>query len=108
MFSAPKSSTPNVSSPLASVRPVAPGASSRPNPSRKSSFPTSRPLRPFASIAQSLANAPSVPRCSSLDSAEPRKTVATGGTPIKLIEPPKGFEGCFLLNLTQAEFSRRD
>jgi hypothetical protein len=29
--------------------------------------------------------------------------------PVKIIEPPKGYSGgCFVLNLTQAELSRRD
>lgn len=66
----------------------------RPQPKRSLSitpvsFPTSRPLRPFPSMAQ--------PR----SPVSPRKTT-------KIIEPPKNFKSEFVLNLTQAEFSRQD
>ncbi|KAI0824092.1 hypothetical protein BC628DRAFT_1420205 [Trametes gibbosa] len=73
---------PRVSSPLA--------ASTQPRsvPSRNHSFPTSRPLRPFPSIA---ANSQSSSR-----------------KPVKIIEPPANFKGAFVLNLTQAELSRQD
>ncbi|KAJ3482062.1 hypothetical protein NLI96_g7225 [Meripilus lineatus] len=87
---------PVVSSPLAS------NASARPIPKRNISyapaFPTSRPLRPFASIAN--ATIPSLPLRSS--------KAASGKKPIKIIEPPKGFRGEFVLNLTQAELRRED
>ncbi|CCM02180.1 uncharacterized protein FIBRA_04259 [Fibroporia radiculosa] len=60
------------------------------------SFPVSRPLRPFPSIANTL----------------PGTLARTGGPgakkAIKIIEPPADFKCEFVLNLTQAEFSRQD
>ncbi|EIM92779.1 uncharacterized protein STEHIDRAFT_117744 [Stereum hirsutum FP-91666 SS1] len=79
---------PMVSSPLAS--PTSPTSSFhqlRPQPRRTPSFPTARPLRPFASI---------------------NNTANSSKKSVKLIEPPKGFGGTFVLDLTQAEFSRQD
>ncbi|KAF8499151.1 hypothetical protein F5888DRAFT_148269 [Russula emetica] len=80
---------PLVSSPLASPSRQA----ARPITIRNPMFPASRALRPFPSIANAGVNG------------------ARGNTkkPIKIIEPPKGYSGgCFVLNLTQAELSRRD
>ncbi|PCH33413.1 hypothetical protein WOLCODRAFT_135124 [Wolfiporia cocos MD-104 SS10] len=83
---------PYVSSPLASN-----GTSRRPrNLPNAPSFPTSRPLRPFPSIANSLAGSPS------------RTGSAVGKKAVKIIEPPAAFKNAFVLNLTQAEFSRQD
>ncbi|KZP32214.1 hypothetical protein FIBSPDRAFT_700332, partial [Athelia psychrophila] len=59
----------------------------RPLATRKHSFPQSRPLRPFASIAPAAS---------------------PGRKPVKMIEPPKNFKSTFMLNLTQTEFSRQD
>ncbi|THH11799.1 hypothetical protein EW145_g422 [Phellinidium pouzarii] len=57
-------------------------------PLRTHSFQTSRPLRPFASMTSATT-----------------KT----GKPVKIIEPPESFKtGIFVLNLTQAEFSRQE
>ncbi|TBU43202.1 hypothetical protein BD309DRAFT_991155 [Dichomitus squalens] len=78
----PMASRPRVSSPLAA------SAQANPVSSRNHSFPTSRPLRPFPS----LAIKPSTPA---------RK-------PVKILEPPANFKGAFVLNLTPAELSRRD
>ena len=78
----PTASRPRVSSPLAaSAQPRAPAA-------RAHSFPTSRPLRPFPSLA--------------VPSSKPARK------PVKIIEPPANFKGAFVLNLTQAELSRQD
>ncbi|EKM49094.1 uncharacterized protein PHACADRAFT_154721 [Phanerochaete carnosa HHB-10118-sp] len=92
-------SRPSVSSPLARPTSIDGPAylSTRPQPKRNLSitpvhFPTSRPLRPFPSIAQPL---------SPLSPTSSRKA-------IKIIEPPKNFKSEFVLNLTQAEFSRQD
>ncbi|KAJ8501569.1 hypothetical protein ONZ51_g493 [Trametes cubensis] len=79
----PTASRPRVSSPLAA------SAQPRPVSSRTHSFPTSRPLRPFPSLAVNTSTASS------------RK-------PVKIIEPPANFKGAFVLNLTQAELSRQD
>jgi hypothetical protein len=83
---------PLVSSPLAS--PISPSRQpSRPLSIKNPLFPASRPLRPFPSIMTATVNG------------------ARGATkkPVKIIEPPKGYSGgCFVLNLTQAELSRRD
>ncbi|KII93647.1 hypothetical protein PLICRDRAFT_35879 [Plicaturopsis crispa FD-325 SS-3] len=84
---------PSVSSPLASS-PAVP--SSRTAPKRNSPFPSSRPLRPFASISNAFATPNS-------SSKKP-----TNGKAVKMIEPPKNHRGTFVLNLTQAEFSRQD
>jgi len=56
---------------------------------RNSSFPSSRALRPFPSIAQSLG-----PSCSDKKA-------------IKIIEAPKHQQTMFVLDLTQAELSRQ-
>lgn len=86
-------SRPSVSSPLAcsaTYNAAMPsratrGAASRAMPLH---FPTSRPLRPFPSIANT-------------SSAQQKK-------PTKIIVPPKDFKSEFVLNLTQAELSRQD
>ncbi|KAF5356358.1 hypothetical protein D9756_004231 [Leucocoprinus leucothites] len=59
-------------------------------PRRNASFPSSRALRPFPSIAQSLQ-----------PSSNSKKAV-------KIIEAPKNQPTMFMLDLTQAEFSRQD
>ncbi|KAH9937459.1 uncharacterized protein B0H18DRAFT_970734 [Fomitopsis serialis] len=75
--------------------PLVPNASSR--PARAPSFPVSRPLRPFPSIANALS------------SGLPQRSGTSGGKrPIKIIEPPANTKCAFVLNLTQAEFSRQD
>ncbi|KAN0121548.1 hypothetical protein V8E52_003444 [Russula decolorans] len=81
---------PLVSSPLAS--PLSPSRQpTHPITMRNPLFPASRPLRPFPSIAGVNGTRGSTKK------------------PIKIIEPPKGYSGgCFVLNLTQAELSRRD
>ncbi|KAJ3765223.1 hypothetical protein FB446DRAFT_484205 [Lentinula raphanica] len=85
---------PFVSSPLAGASQhtgaaIRPSTVARRNPS---SFPTSRSLRPFPSVAAALR--PSSP------------SLKKGG--VKLIEPPKNQPCVFMLNLTQAEFGRQD
>ena len=86
-------SRPLVSSPLAS--PTSPSRqAARTLPIRKPSFPASRPLRPFPSITTT---------------AVVNGTRGATKKPVKIIEPPKNYSGgCFVLNLTQAELSRRD
>ncbi|KAF9785972.1 hypothetical protein BJ322DRAFT_1057261 [Thelephora terrestris] len=78
-------SRPPVSSPLvigASRSSVPPTLTAKPH------FPTSRPLRPFASIP---------------------KPTSTQKKPCKLLECPNGLnQTVFVLNLSQAEFSRTD
>ncbi|KAI0932504.1 hypothetical protein AcW1_000390 [Taiwanofungus camphoratus] len=90
----PASVRPHVSSPLAS------NGASRPRPPRhlsgSPSFPTSRPLRPFPSIANTLSG------LSQRSNGTASKKVT------KLIEPPADLKSAFVLNLTQAEFSRQD
>ncbi|KAG5719322.1 hypothetical protein E4T56_gene13268 [Termitomyces sp. T112] len=82
-------SRPVISSPLADSTHKHPIAAHRIIPQRTSSFPTSRALRPFPSVSNTLRPTPGVP-------------------PVKLIEPPQNYKGTFLLDLTQAEFSRQD
>ena len=86
-------SRPLVSSPLAS--PTSPSRqAARTLPIRKSSFPASRPLRPFPSITTA---------------AVVNGTRGATKKPVKIIEPPKNYSGgCFVLNLTQAELSRQE
>ncbi|KAF8140035.1 hypothetical protein EV363DRAFT_1311479 [Boletus edulis] len=73
-----------VPSPLAgpSHNPVS--APQRPLPRRSPHFPSSRPIRPFASIQNMSMK------------------------PVKLIEPPQNFKTTFILDLTQGELSRQD
>ncbi|KAI5124465.1 hypothetical protein M0805_008348 [Coniferiporia weirii] len=89
---APTRHVPTKSSPLAAAPATfksgstAGGMFPKPAVLRAHNFPTSRPLRPFASIA---------PKASA--------------KPVKIIELPESFKsGIFVLNLTQAEFSRQD
>ncbi|KAH7104114.1 hypothetical protein BKA62DRAFT_586645, partial [Auriculariales sp. MPI-PUGE-AT-0066] len=83
----------------------------RPQPKRNVSFPTSRPLRPFASIANTTFKPePSLSKTG--PGANTAQSFSTPAKPkpknaVKLIEPPKNMP-VFTLNLTQAEFSRRD
>ncbi|KAF7794128.1 hypothetical protein EIP86_005259 [Pleurotus ostreatoroseus] len=102
------SSRPHVSSPLAygtaarvQSRPAMPThAKHLPLSSQAATpahmFPTSRPLRPFPSIASTMPR--SVP---SAGGAQGRKAT-------KIIEPPKNFKTEFVLDLTQAELGRQD
>ncbi|KAF9480479.1 hypothetical protein BDN70DRAFT_805325 [Pholiota conissans] len=84
---------PAVSSPLAGSAQAVPQAI-RPVQKRGPSFPSSRALRPFPTIAHVL---------------HPLSAKSTSGAkPVKLIEPPKNFKAEFVLDLTQAEFSRQD
>ncbi|KAI0768526.1 hypothetical protein BD413DRAFT_127284 [Trametes elegans] len=79
----PSAARPRVSSPLAA------SAQPRSVSSRPHAFPTSRPLRPFPSIAVNHAK-------------------SSARKPVKMIEPPANFKTAFVLNLTQAELSRQD
>ncbi|KAH7914488.1 hypothetical protein BJ138DRAFT_1079419 [Hygrophoropsis aurantiaca] len=86
---------PYISSPLAATSSHNSMAGpSRGLPKRNPSFPPSRPLRPFASISQSMT------KQSGMGSSSKK--------PVKLIEPPKNFKTTFILDLTQGEFSRQD
>ncbi|PSR71275.1 hypothetical protein PHLCEN_2v12789 [Hermanssonia centrifuga] len=69
------------------------------NPSTGHLFPTSRPIRPFASIANSVTR-------TSLNGGSNMN--GTARKPVKIIEPSKKFKSEFVLNLTQAELSRQD
>ncbi|KAJ7190396.1 hypothetical protein GGX14DRAFT_483194 [Mycena pura] len=87
-MSARTASRPAVSSPLAGqtyTHPTGP-ATTRVTPQRTYSFPPSRALRPFPSLAP--ASAP-------------------GRKPVKMIQPPANQRASFELDLTQAEFSRQ-
>ncbi|KZT06777.1 uncharacterized protein LAESUDRAFT_725535 [Laetiporus sulphureus 93-53] len=84
---------PYVSSPLAANGPSRPTRNTRLN---APAFPTSRPLRPFPSIANVLPGTAA------------RKGISGEKKTIKLIEPPANVKCAFVLNLTQAEFSRQD
>ncbi|KAF9073857.1 hypothetical protein BDP27DRAFT_1259911 [Rhodocollybia butyracea] len=91
MASLTMSPRPFVSSPLAGASQHT-GATSRPGvPRRNQSFPSSRGLRPFASISSN----------STRPSSSNQKTV-------KLIQPPQNQPCTFMLNLTQAELSRQE
>ncbi|KDQ54740.1 hypothetical protein JAAARDRAFT_134483 [Jaapia argillacea MUCL 33604] len=97
-FARPSAAAPTISSPLASSSSRSLGLN-RPTPTRNESFARSRPLRPFPSIANSLSH----------PSSKSSGLSAPGKKPVKLIEPPKRFQGgSFTLNLTQAELSRQD
>ncbi|KAF8203256.1 hypothetical protein BJ912DRAFT_349904 [Pholiota molesta] len=86
-------SRPTVSSPLAGSTQGVP-QTIRPVAKRGPSFPSSRALRPFPTIAHVL---------------NPMSSKASpGAKPVKLIQPPKNFKAEFVLDLTQAEFSRQD
>ncbi|KIK05602.1 hypothetical protein K443DRAFT_130428 [Laccaria amethystina LaAM-08-1] len=88
-------SRPFISSPLADPSISSRTATQRMLPKRNTSFPSSRALRPFPTISHAFQSS------SSTSSITDRK-------PIKLIEPPKDQKAIFMLNLTQAEFSRQD
>ncbi|PPQ63502.1 hypothetical protein CVT24_004729 [Panaeolus cyanescens] len=81
---------PLVSSPLADSQTNIPPVK-RELPKRASAFPSSRALRPFPAIAHVMS---------------PKGPAAT--KPVKLIEPPANFKATFVLELTQAEFSRQE
>ncbi|KAG6845649.1 hypothetical protein H0H87_005856 [Tephrocybe sp. NHM501043] len=82
---------PHISSPLANASHNHPAVGTqRIIPQRAPSFPTSRALRPFPSVSHALRPTPG------------KKP------PVKIIEPPQNYKGTFLLDLTQAEFSRQD
>ncbi|RDB29662.1 hypothetical protein Hypma_015252 [Hypsizygus marmoreus] len=83
-------SRPMVSSPLADPSHSGRNTVPRIIPRRNISFPSSRPPRPFASISHAL------------------HPTSSKKPPVKLIEPPKNHKGTFLLDLTQAEFSRQE
>lgn len=80
-------SRPSVSSPLAGQNYTSGPAATRLTPQRTNSFPTSRALRPFPSMSPAAAPA--------------------GSKPVKMIQPPANQRESFVLNLTQAEFSRQ-
>lgn len=81
------SSRPSVSSPLAANAAYGKPTRNAPTGRQSLSFPTSRPLRPFPSVKTSMSSQ---------------------SKPVKLIVPPKNLKSAFVLNLTQAEFSRQD
>ncbi|PPQ90450.1 hypothetical protein CVT25_014968 [Psilocybe cyanescens] len=87
---------PAVSSPLASSSQPGLPAEKRMAPKRNPSFPSSRALRPFPTISHLMQ-----PSLTAKSSTKVPKT-------IKLIEPPKNYKATFVLDLTQAEFSRQD
>ncbi|KAH6917536.1 hypothetical protein BKA70DRAFT_1418270 [Coprinopsis sp. MPI-PUGE-AT-0042] len=90
-------SRPQVSSPLAVSFDSGPSHSQQPiprppMPARKNSgFMQSRALRPFPTISHAL---------------QPPKS--SNVKPVKLIQPPQNCKMTFVLDLTQAEFSRQD
>ncbi|KAF9270480.1 hypothetical protein L218DRAFT_976264 [Marasmius fiardii PR-910] len=84
-------SRPVVSSPLAD--PSNGIAAKRVAPKRNSSFPSSQALRPFPTIAAAL---------------RPMQQTGSAKKPVKIIEPPANFSTTFMLDLSQAEFSRQD
>ncbi|KAL0579801.1 hypothetical protein V5O48_002212 [Marasmius crinis-equi] len=88
-------SRPSVSSPLAGT-PNAGVATKRITPKRNSSFPSSQALRPFPTVSAALRPSPKP-----LDTSDKKKSV-------KLIEPPANSRTTFVLDLSQAEFSRQD
>ncbi|PBL00862.1 hypothetical protein ARMGADRAFT_1006964 [Armillaria gallica] len=85
-------SRPTISSPLAGSS-CASGQAKRIVPRRNTSFPSSRALRPFPSVTGAL---------------QPFGSKASNKKPIKIIEPPANHFHTFVLDLTQAEFSRQD
>ncbi|TEB04477.1 hypothetical protein FA13DRAFT_1654735 [Coprinellus micaceus] len=87
-------SRPRVSSPLAANGPTMSSAPRPAFPKRSPGFATSRALRPFPTISHALQPSNS--------------TGLSKSKPIKLIEPPKNFKMSFVLDLTQAEFSRQE
>ncbi|KAF8649833.1 hypothetical protein AX16_005597 [Volvariella volvacea WC 439] len=87
-------SRPFVSSPLASSSDAARTAVQRPAAQRTPSFPSSRPLRPFPSISHAVR--------------QPTSSGPTSKKPVKIIQPPENHKVTFMLNLTQAEFSRQE
>ncbi|KAK1232587.1 hypothetical protein PQX77_004255 [Marasmius sp. AFHP31] len=84
-------SRPSVSSPLAG----GPNATKRITPKRNSSFPSSQALRPFPTVSTALRP------ISTQKTTSDKKSV-------KLIEPPANSRTTFVLDLSQAEFSRQD
>ncbi|KAF8078349.1 hypothetical protein FPV67DRAFT_1404622 [Lyophyllum atratum] len=83
-------SRPTISSPLANPSHNTRTAAQRIIPRRNVSFPPSRALRPFPTVSHALHPAP-------------------GKKPsVKIIEPPQNQKGTFVLDLTQAEFSRQE
>ncbi|KAE9410785.1 hypothetical protein BT96DRAFT_804510 [Gymnopus androsaceus JB14] len=82
---------PFISSPLASASQHT-GAASRPSaPRRNPSFPSSRGLCPFPSVAKTMQPSPT-----------------SNKKAVKLIQPPQNQPRAFVLNLTQAELGRQD
>ncbi|KDR84791.1 hypothetical protein GALMADRAFT_290017 [Galerina marginata CBS 339.88] len=88
---------PTVSSPLADSSQSNIPSAKRIVQKRNSSFPSSRALRPFPTISHLTQPSPT--------SANPSSSTPRA---VKLIEPPKNFKATFVLDLTQAEFSRQD
>ncbi|KAF8226089.1 hypothetical protein L208DRAFT_1407606 [Tricholoma matsutake] len=84
-------SRPLVSSPLADSSHSGRTAAQRIIPRRNTTFQSSRALRPFPSISHTL-----------------QPTSSTKKAPVKLIVPPQNYRCTFVLDLTQAEFSRQD
>ncbi|KAF9036471.1 hypothetical protein BDZ89DRAFT_946417 [Hymenopellis radicata] len=85
-------SRPIVSSPLAGPT-CSQGQTKRITPRRNPSFPSSRALRPFPTIATAT---------------QPLGSKSGNKKPVKLIQPPANHLHTFVLDLTQAEFSRQD
>ncbi|KAF8807218.1 hypothetical protein BYT27DRAFT_6559412 [Phlegmacium glaucopus] len=84
-------SRPLVSSPLADSSFTNLPPAQRIIPKGNHPFPSSRALRPFPSISHAM-----------------KPTSTTKPPSIKLIQAPKNFKTSFVLNLTQAEFSRQE
>ncbi|KAK7058283.1 hypothetical protein VNI00_001914 [Paramarasmius palmivorus] len=82
-------SRPTISSPLADSAKGA--AAKKMLPKRNSSFPSSQALRPFPTVSAAF-----------------RPQNQPGKKPMKIIEPPANHRSTFVLDLSQAEFSRQD
>ena len=90
------------------LNPTSPGEST-PKQHKRSSFPASRPLRPFPSISQSLSTTKMVSSGTSpsgAGEAESKPVKPRAQKPIELSSKWTG--GFIVLGMTQAEFSRQD
>ncbi|KAJ7173947.1 hypothetical protein C8R43DRAFT_631496 [Mycena crocata] len=85
---------PSVSSPLADQNQTSGPGTTRITPQRTYSFASSRGLHPFPSI-------------SSATTPETSSAATSGKKPLKMIQPPANQPSSFVLDLSQAEFSRQ-
>jgi len=82
---------------------AAPPADLTPKQQKRSSFPASRPLRPFPSISQSLSTTTTIGTSEVQGDSKPVKRSQ------KTLELSSKWTGGFIvLGMTQAEFSRQD